>query len=436
MSAQARRYYERGKQALDSGDLETAQQQLRERAPARAEFRQRDRAPMRSRSRRPATARARRGAAHRHSARVVARSRRQRCTRRSATCSSLGGDFFGAEDAFNAAAQTPGFEARVASGLARVYCAARPLPRHGASARARGDAEEVARLDPRSRSRGQCIDGAGETACRPSACPSPRRDRRRHHRRHRPRRPRRFHRRWPRGPPPFRVHRRRRPSRHQRQLRAGTQTWSSCHPRPPAPIAVVPPPPLPLAPFAAMMPVTSIAGASRPTRPPEPPPPPPDLMPLAAEPAPEAKMLPVIGDRRSRDQVHRAAARAGDAARDGACRTAISAGTSAAHERRILDGGRRACCREGRVAAASVAALGRVRTTAAAARARGVRARRCRGRTRREVRTAARRAPAFACSRRRAAGHGDRVGRDEHEGSGTRRVHGRVDRDLRGRDHA
>ena len=28
MSAQARRYYERGKQALDGGDLETAQQQL------------------------------------------------------------------------------------------------------------------------------------------------------------------------------------------------------------------------------------------------------------------------------------------------------------------------------------------------------------------------------------------------------------------------
>ena len=28
MSAQARRYYERGKQALDTGDLETAQQQL------------------------------------------------------------------------------------------------------------------------------------------------------------------------------------------------------------------------------------------------------------------------------------------------------------------------------------------------------------------------------------------------------------------------
>ena len=34
---------------------------------------------------------------------------------------TLGGDFFGAEEAFNAAGQTPGFEARVASGLARVY---------------------------------------------------------------------------------------------------------------------------------------------------------------------------------------------------------------------------------------------------------------------------------------------------------------------------
>ena len=34
---------------------------------------------------------------------------------------TMGGDFFGAEEAFRAAGQTPGFEARVASGLARVY---------------------------------------------------------------------------------------------------------------------------------------------------------------------------------------------------------------------------------------------------------------------------------------------------------------------------
>jgi hypothetical protein len=33
----------------------------------------------------------------------------------------LGGDFFGAEEAFNLAGQTPGFEARVAAGLARVH---------------------------------------------------------------------------------------------------------------------------------------------------------------------------------------------------------------------------------------------------------------------------------------------------------------------------
>jgi cytochrome c-type biogenesis protein CcmH/NrfG len=33
----------------------------------------------------------------------------------------LGGDFFGAEDAFARASGTPGFEARVAAGLARVY---------------------------------------------------------------------------------------------------------------------------------------------------------------------------------------------------------------------------------------------------------------------------------------------------------------------------
>ncbi|MBZ0236975.1 MAG: tetratricopeptide repeat protein [Deltaproteobacteria bacterium] len=34
---------------------------------------------------------------------------------------TLGGDFFGAEEAFRVAAETPGFEARAASGLARVY---------------------------------------------------------------------------------------------------------------------------------------------------------------------------------------------------------------------------------------------------------------------------------------------------------------------------
>jgi cytochrome c-type biogenesis protein CcmH/NrfG len=33
----------------------------------------------------------------------------------------LGGDYFGAEAAFQTASQTPGFNARIASGLARVY---------------------------------------------------------------------------------------------------------------------------------------------------------------------------------------------------------------------------------------------------------------------------------------------------------------------------
>jgi cytochrome c-type biogenesis protein CcmH/NrfG len=34
---------------------------------------------------------------------------------------TLGGDFFGAEEAFGEAAKIPGFEVRAASGLARVY---------------------------------------------------------------------------------------------------------------------------------------------------------------------------------------------------------------------------------------------------------------------------------------------------------------------------
>jgi Flp pilus assembly protein TadD len=40
----------------------------------------------------------------------------------------MGGDFFGAEEAFNQVAAVPGFEARAASGLARVYARTQRLP--------------------------------------------------------------------------------------------------------------------------------------------------------------------------------------------------------------------------------------------------------------------------------------------------------------------
>jgi thioredoxin-like negative regulator of GroEL len=120
MSAQARRYYERGKQALDTGDLESAMQALSSALQLAPNFGNATVAY--------AVALARSGDAPRAAA--VLRSgipRAQSAVSRGAMYATLGdvltlgGDFFGAEDAFNAAAQTPGFEARVASGLARVY---------------------------------------------------------------------------------------------------------------------------------------------------------------------------------------------------------------------------------------------------------------------------------------------------------------------------
>ncbi len=120
MSAQARRYYERGKQALDLGDLETAQQQLSSALQLAPNFGNAIVAY--------AVALAKAGDAPRASA--VLRSGIPRASSKVSAAAMyatlgdvlvLGGDFFGAEDAFNAAAQTPGFEARAASGLARVH---------------------------------------------------------------------------------------------------------------------------------------------------------------------------------------------------------------------------------------------------------------------------------------------------------------------------
>jgi len=120
VSAVARRYYERGKQALDGGDLATAQESLAaalELAPhfgnARVAY---------------AVALAKAGDCPR--AATVLRAGIPRASSRTSAAAMyatlgdvlvLGGDFLGAEEAFNAVAQTPGFEVRVASGLARVY---------------------------------------------------------------------------------------------------------------------------------------------------------------------------------------------------------------------------------------------------------------------------------------------------------------------------
>ena len=120
MSAQARRYYERGKQSLESGDLDSAQQQLSSALQLAPNFGNAIVAY--------AVALARAGDAPRAAA--VLRSGIPRASSRISSAAMyatlgdvlvLGGDFFGAEDAFAMAAQTPGFEARVASGMARVH---------------------------------------------------------------------------------------------------------------------------------------------------------------------------------------------------------------------------------------------------------------------------------------------------------------------------
>ncbi len=120
MSTVARRYYDRGRQSLENGDLESAQESLRaalELAPgmgnARVAY---------------AVALARAGDSPR-AAQILRQGVSRALSKTSAAAMYatlgdvlvLGGDFFGAEEAFKVAAQTPGFEARVASGLARVY---------------------------------------------------------------------------------------------------------------------------------------------------------------------------------------------------------------------------------------------------------------------------------------------------------------------------
>ncbi len=120
MSSVARRYYERGRAALDNGDLESAQESLRAAL---------DLAPQFGNARVAyAVALAKAGDCPRAGAVLRAGMGRASSPISAAAMWAtlgdvlvLGGDFFGAEEAFGHAAQVPGFEARVASGLARVY---------------------------------------------------------------------------------------------------------------------------------------------------------------------------------------------------------------------------------------------------------------------------------------------------------------------------
>jgi Flp pilus assembly protein TadD len=120
MSSVARRYYERGRQALETNDLESAQESLRaalELAPSFGNARVAYAVALAKAGDCPRAASILRAGLSRASSKISAAAMY-------ATLGDvlvLGGDFFGAEEAFQEAAKTPGFEARVASGLARVY---------------------------------------------------------------------------------------------------------------------------------------------------------------------------------------------------------------------------------------------------------------------------------------------------------------------------
>jgi len=120
MSSVARRYYERGRQALDNNDLESAQESLRaalDLAPSFGNARIAYAVAVARAGDGPRAAQILRHGLGRASSRISAAAMHATL----GDVLTLSGDFFGAEEAFQQAAQTPGFEARVASGLARVY---------------------------------------------------------------------------------------------------------------------------------------------------------------------------------------------------------------------------------------------------------------------------------------------------------------------------
>ncbi len=120
MSAVARRYYERGRASLDQGDLESAQEALRAAI---------DLAPQFGNARVAYAVALAKGGDCPRAAQVLRVGLGQASSPISAAAMHatlgdvlvMGGDFFAAEQAFQQAGQTSGFEARAASGLARVY---------------------------------------------------------------------------------------------------------------------------------------------------------------------------------------------------------------------------------------------------------------------------------------------------------------------------
>jgi Flp pilus assembly protein TadD len=120
VSAVARRYYERGRAALATNDYEAAQESLRaalDLAPQFGDARVAYGIALAKAGDCPRAAQILRHGLGRASSPIMAAALQ-------ATIGDvllMGGDFFGAEDAFQQARKTAGFEARAASGLARVY---------------------------------------------------------------------------------------------------------------------------------------------------------------------------------------------------------------------------------------------------------------------------------------------------------------------------
>jgi tetratricopeptide (TPR) repeat protein len=120
MSSVARRYYERGRAALDVNDLESAQESLRaalDLAPQFGNARVAYAVALAKAGDAPRGAQVLRAGLGRASSPISAAAMYATL----GDVLTLGGDFFGAEEAFQTAARTPGFEARAAAGLARVY---------------------------------------------------------------------------------------------------------------------------------------------------------------------------------------------------------------------------------------------------------------------------------------------------------------------------
>lgn len=120
MSAVARRYYERGRAALSTGDLESAQEALRaalDLAPQFGDARVAYGVALAKAGDAPRAAQVLRHGLGRASSPISAAALQATL----GDVLTMAGDFFGAEEAFQAARAVPGFEARAAAGLARVY---------------------------------------------------------------------------------------------------------------------------------------------------------------------------------------------------------------------------------------------------------------------------------------------------------------------------